>query len=89
MLTIRSKHSAFSPVASQEILELDFRVFAIIRKNEDTGEVIYVLINVSNEDITLELSNLRGRDLLSGITIQSKVTLKGLQPMWIHLEHEI
>lgn len=89
MLTIRSNYSAFSPVASQEIMELDSRVFAIIRKNEDTKEVIYVLINVSNEDITLELSNLRGRDLLSDTTIQSKVTLKGLQSMWIHLEHEI
>lgn len=89
ILNIRKTHSAFSPVASQEILELDPRVFGLIRNNQVTGEIIYVLINVSNKDITLDVKDLEGMDLLSGNEIQAKITLNPLQSMWIQFGHKL
>lgn len=89
ILNIRRCHSAFSPMASQQILELDPRIFGLIRNNKDTGEIIYVLINVSNEDITLDMKDLEGTDLLSGTKIQSMITLNALQSMWIQFGHKL
>ena len=88
-LHIRKEHSAFSPRASQEVLELDPKVFALIRENKETQETIYVLINVSTEKITLKIEDLKGMDLLSGTQIQSMITLNPMQAMWIHSEHKL
>lgn len=88
-LNIRKCHSAFSPMASQEILEIDSRMFAFIRNNKETKETIYVLINVSNEEITFERKDLEGKDLLSNIYIKSEITLKPLQSMWIQFGHKL
>lgn len=88
-LNIRKQHSAFSPMASQEVLELDSRVFAVIRNNEETQETIYVLINVSTENVTLKIRNLKGMDLISGVEIQNMITLNALQAMWVRSEHKL
>ncbi len=89
ILNIRKCHSAFSPVASQEILELDPGVFGLIRSNKETNEIIYVLINVSNDKITLELENLEGTDLLSDTKVKSVICLNPLQSMWIQFGHKL
>lgn len=88
-LRIRKEHSAFSPMSSQEILELDSKVFALIRKNKETQEVIYVLINVSNENVSLEINGLFGVDLLSGKRSENRIMLNALQAMWIKIDHKL
>lgn len=76
-------------MTSQGVLELEPKVFALIRKNIENQETIYVLMNVSIEDVTLNVNNLKGMDLLSGTQIQSMITLNELQAMWIRSEHKL
>jgi sucrose phosphorylase len=88
-LRIRKQHSAFSPAASQEILELDKRVFALVRQNRDTEETIYAIVNVSGEDVTLCINGLNGVDLISDIRVENTITLKALDTMWIQAEQKL
>jgi len=50
----RINSSVFHPNAKQEILDLDHRVFALVRENEKTGERILCLHNVSGEKVVVE-----------------------------------
>jgi len=50
----RVNSSAFHPNAKQEILDLDYRVFALVRENKKTGEKMLCLHNVSGEKVEVE-----------------------------------
>lgn len=86
-INIRKKESAFSPLASQRVLKIKPEIFALLRENEETGEKIYVLINVSNEDLKITVPGISGEDLLSGEWISESVNMLGLQARWVKERH--
>lgn len=53
----RMNSSVFNPNSKQEILDLDKRVFAVLRSNERTGEKMLCLHNVSNDKIDVTYKN--------------------------------
>ncbi len=55
LAAIRAGHSAFSPQADQHVLNADERVFALLRYNQDSGERILCLSNLSAEAFALSL----------------------------------
>ncbi|HWN94623.1 MAG TPA: sugar phosphorylase [Methylomirabilota bacterium] len=55
LLSARQNNAAFSPLAGQEILSGDGRVFAVLRGAADSDEWALCLHNVSNEPVTLEI----------------------------------
>jgi glycosidase len=63
MLSIRRGTAGFSPFASQEIVTLDERVFAV-RRAAGTADEVLAVVNVSTEPVDLPM--LTGRDLLTG-----------------------
>lgn len=88
-LKIRSAHPAFSPDASQRILKPDSRVFALVRTAEEERERITVLINVSGEEVSLNLKACAGRDLLDGGRMEEAVLLKPYECRWILEEQDV
>jgi len=55
LLRVRSQYSAFHPSGSQEILNADERVFAVLRHAPHSAEPALCLHNVSNERVALDL----------------------------------
>lgn len=82
LIEIRKNNKAFSPYSPQEVLDLDFKVFAIKRINSE--EEIICITNVDSEKIILETS-IKGVDLLSGKTISGKIELEPYGISWIKL----
>jgi glucosylglycerate phosphorylase len=78
----RRTQKAFSPQARQEVLFLDERVFSILRTNEQTGDQILVLVNVSEQNIGLK-TKYAGIDLISNQPIDKTISLRPYQAMWI------
>jgi sucrose phosphorylase len=55
LLKIRKGHPAFKPLASQQILDLNERVFALLRAEENHLEKALCLINVSSSTVPLTI----------------------------------
>ncbi|MHB1309148.1 MAG: alpha-amylase family glycosyl hydrolase, partial [Limisphaerales bacterium] len=62
LLARRAAHAAFAPSASQQILEIDDRVFAVRRASPETGDQALCLHNVSGDTIRCELPPFAGVD---------------------------
>ncbi|MCP8617876.1 sugar phosphorylase [Salirhabdus salicampi] len=82
-IKLRRTQKAFSPNASQEVLFLDDRLFSIVRHNEETGDKITVLVNVSNEQVSLSNASIQGKDIISGRNVKGKLVINPYQAMWI------
>jgi glucosylglycerate phosphorylase len=82
MIDIRRKHSAFSPYAPQKIIELGNHVFALQRQNEETDESVYLVVNVTPKEVTVDLG-VSGEDLLTGKKVNGSITLSPYQFVWI------
>lgn len=82
-IKLRRTKSAFHPNANQEVLFLDDRVFSIVRYNEKSQEKITVLVNVSNEEVLITNSEIGGKDVISNQEVNTTVTLRPYQSMWI------
>ena len=87
LLNVRSAQEAFSPLSSQQVLDLDPRLFALIRGGEENAGVL-CLINISGENVELEIENLLDSptwiDLITGDDIQPGVIrLEPYQVRWI------
>ncbi|TDL32744.1 alpha-amylase [Jeotgalibacillus sp. S-D1] len=82
LIRTRQNESALSPFAKQEILDLDKRVFAVQRHNEETGEELVCLVNTSNEEVDVSVPY-GGRDLWSNGTAGAMVQLQAYQFVWI------
>ncbi|NWL88540.1 alpha-amylase [Paenibacillus sp. 79R4] len=82
MLAARRKASAFSPYASQEILELDSRVFAVRRNNAKTGCTVTAIINVTGRPVQIKAPK-SGRDLLTNKETGDMLELGPYGYMWI------
>jgi glycosidase len=82
MIGIRQVTNAFSPYADQQVLDLDERVFAVRRKNKQTGSSVVALVNVTNKKIELD-TNITGQDLLTTKMLARKVELGPYGYAWI------
>lgn len=82
ILSIRGKHSAFSPYAGQKILNLSSSLFAVERYNTVTGEKIIAIINVCDKVIELD-EPIKGKDLLSAEQNGLTTKLEPYQIAWI------
>lgn len=79
MLNARGKHDAFSPASAQDILSLDPRVFAAMRKG---SEYILCATNVSLDEVPCKLP-FAGKDILTGREITENYTLAPLETVWV------
>ncbi|MFD2612438.1 sugar phosphorylase [Paenibacillus gansuensis] len=79
---IRREQSAFSPQAGQEVQFLDDRIFSIRRFNTATMEEILVLVNVSDERVTLH-SLEQGTDIISNRTVGRTLVIEPYETYWI------
>ncbi|MBC2123259.1 sugar phosphorylase [Listeria marthii] len=77
---IRRNHTAFSPFATQEILDLGSDVFAIKRASET--ECIYGIINVTSQNISKNLT-FSGTNLLTNQPVTSELELTAYEVVWI------
>ncbi|EIA3267220.1 sugar phosphorylase [Listeria monocytogenes] len=80
LVQIRRNHTAFSPFATQEILDLGPDVFAI--KRESKGECIYGIINVTSHDISKKVA-FSGTNLLANQPVTSELELTAYEVVWI------
>ncbi|EAD2357120.1 alpha-amylase [Listeria monocytogenes] len=80
LVQIRRNHTAFSPFATQEILDLGLDVFAIKRESE--GECIYGIINVTSHDISKKVA-FSGTNLLANQPVTSELELTAYEVVWI------
>ncbi|MBP3038205.1 sugar phosphorylase [Bacillaceae bacterium Marseille-Q3522] len=82
LIKIRRQHSAFSPFASQSILHFGKKVFACKRRNEETGEEIYFLLNVDSKPVTIPFVK-KGLDLITGAEMDGVIKLEGYDFVWL------
>lgn len=80
LVQIRRNHTAFSPFATQEILDLGADVFAIKRESET--ECIYGIINVTSQNISKNLT-FSGTNLLTNQPVTSELELTAYEVAWI------
>ncbi|EPR4499917.1 sugar phosphorylase [Listeria monocytogenes] len=80
LVQIRRNHAAFSPFATQEILDLGPDVFAIKRESEE--ECIYGIINVTPHNIRKMLA-FSGTNLLTNQPVASELDLTAYEVVWI------
>lgn len=85
-LQIRRAESAFSPLARQEVLNLDSRVLALVRENQQTNSKICVLVNVSGDSVGLSLPEVRGENLLGQEFVDGSIDLRPWECAWIRQE---
>ena len=82
-MNIRKEETAFSPLASQNVLDLSSSIVAFVRTNEKTEEEIVVLINVSSKKQIVDMDELCGKNLLNGETVNKKIELKPWECAWV------
>lgn len=83
-LNIRKEQTAFSPTAKQEVKKIDPEVLTFIRRNEETGEKIWVLINVSGKQKTIMDPQLKGKNLLGmRENVDQCIQLKPWECAWV------
>ncbi|BDG49053.1 alpha-amylase family glycosyl hydrolase [Parageobacillus sp. KH3-4] len=82
MIAIRRTQSAFSPYAPQQVIELGDHVFAVKRTNEQTGDSIYFVVNVTPTEVAVDLGA-SGEDLWTGEKINKLLRLLPYQFVWV------
>ena len=80
LIAIRKMHKAFAPNSPQTVLELDSRLFALVRGEGEDG--ILVLINVSNETVQLD-GGYKGVELLTGKFLNGSFEVPPYGYMWV------
>ncbi|KGP73820.1 sugar phosphorylase [Pontibacillus yanchengensis] len=82
MIAVRQQEKAFSPYAEQEVLELGPNLFGLKRQNEETGDTVYFMVNVTNQHVASP-QHVTGTDLMTGKGIEDYVTLSPYAFIWI------
>ena len=55
-LEVRKGQPAFKPLSDQQILDLDPRLFSLLRESPGSKDQVLCLINISNQEVTLTVS---------------------------------
>lgn len=82
MIKTRARYDAFSPYSPQEILKIDKRLFAVLRKGKDNK--ILCVTNVSTDSVKCSLP-FCGIDVLTGKTVLQDCVLEPLSVKWIKI----
>jgi sucrose phosphorylase len=89
-LEVRQGQPSFKPLASQQILNIDKRLFSLLRHLDDGEESILCLVNISNQEVDLSIEILgidpksSWEDLLTGQEFTlSSLTLDPYQVLWL------
>jgi sucrose phosphorylase len=86
LLSARSSSSAFHPHGTQEILEIDKRIFAILRTSPNETEQVLCLQNVSTQEVQMQIPNQKAaRDLLTNRSVDLNLTLLPYQTLWLEI----
>jgi sucrose phosphorylase len=89
LLRVRRAHPAFDPHGPQTVLELDPRVFALLRRSPDGAETVCCLHNLSAEAVPVFLPAAAGTggdwtDLLAGTGVTNgSLVLRPYQTAWL------
>ncbi|MFB5192327.1 sugar phosphorylase [Alicyclobacillus fastidiosus] len=82
LISIRRKESAFSPYASQTVLDFGETVFALKRENHQTQESIYFILNVGRRETTVT-SPVTGINLMTDEEVNGTLYLAPYEFAWI------
>lgn len=82
LIKIRKGQSAFSPFASQRVLDIGEKVFALERYNEETNEKVTLIVNIDSKSTKVS-SPISGVDLITGREINHNIELKPYEFVWI------
>lgn len=83
-LVVRAASSAFHPHGRQKILDLDKRVFALLRTSPAEASQILCLQNVTAQPLHLERLPMKTtRDLLTNRSVSLPLTLLPYQSLWL------
>ncbi len=84
LLSARSSSPAFSPHGSQQVLDIDRRIFALLRLSPDETKQVLCLQNVTAEEVQIQNPLQKTtRDLLTNRAPASPLTLAPYQTMWL------
>jgi glucosylglycerate phosphorylase len=96
LLKIRKRQPAFDPLAGQNTLSLDDRVFSLLRTSLDESQTILCLVNVSSQAQRIEMAPEESRmgkavtwiDLIDNQVYEMRdnrlaITLQAYQAMWL------
>lgn len=84
MIELRKSQSAFSPSAEQRVEEMDERIFAYIRKNNQTNESILVMTNVSPEQVPVRIKY-QTSDIITGLSHTGDLLIEPYQFLWLKI----
>ncbi len=92
LLKVRQQCRAFAPAAPQWILDLDPRIFAVLRKGKTDNDSVLCLQNVSAEPVSLELNAISRKSAQwtrlwssgSGSAVGERVRVGGWGAEWLH-----
>lgn len=87
LLKIRRRQPAFSPFASQRVLDFGPSIFAVARESARPGQKLLALVNVTGNTAGLN-ETLTGEDLLNGDKPVSIRSLSPYQICWLKLAEE-
>ncbi|HXF85695.1 MAG TPA: sugar phosphorylase [Anaerolineales bacterium] len=84
LLAARSSSSAFHPHGTQKVLDVDKRIFAVLRISPDEAKQVLCLQNVTTREIDIQnpLKN-ASRNLLTNRAHESSLTLKPYETLWL------
>jgi glucosylglycerate phosphorylase len=91
LLRVRQQYPAFAPSAPQKVLNLDSRIFALLRQNQDSSCQVLCLQNVSSESVSLRLDGILPRNptwtpiwgLDRNEPVSSVVSLEAYCSLWL------
>ncbi|WP_371017620.1 sugar phosphorylase [Pseudalkalibacillus sp. JSM 102089] len=95
LIRTRKSNKAFHPNASQEVLEMDQRIFSVVRTNEQTGDRVVAITNVSDDTVTLKREILdryfdgTAFDLISECEVSSEITVSPYEVLWVCTTSEV
>lgn len=81
-IKLRQAESAFSPFASQKVLDFGNEFFALERKNEKTAEKITYILNVSADEKLLS-TKLSGKNIITGAPVDDEIKFGPYEFVWI------
>lgn len=95
ILNIRKQHPAFSPIADQEVLDLNDQLFAFYRTAENESEKVLVMSNMTSEHVEIPYEEAQSlveekeelKNLISGkvVSISPELILEPFETLWLKL----
>jgi sucrose phosphorylase len=91
LLEIRTREKAFHPAGGQQVLDLDFTLFGVLRTSPDGEEHILAIQNITAQpqQISLSAAGIDGFqnnprvDVISGQQAATEITLAPYQTVWL------